>query len=142
MEEVTIESFLPNAEMRCLQMSKGGMKYELIVLPATYVKSKKRSLPIARSTTSLSLVDMQRKQDEAAVRRLHQRISRIPSQHLHHIVKVKENKIKSISDFRSAVKKGPDQKMWNSEINRENRMKFVQVIKLKYQYTYHFNCMP
>lgn len=134
MEEAPIDGFSQNAEMRCLQVSKGGMKYELIILPGNCVQSTKWSLPIARSTTSLSLVDIQRKQDEAAIRRLNQRISRIPSQHLHHIIKVRENKRKSISDFRSALKKGSEQKMWNSEINRENRIKSVRVMKLNYQY--------
>lgn len=120
MEEV------PNAEMRCFQMSKGGMRYDLIVLPVS-VKCTKRSFPVPRSRT-LSLVDIQRKQDQAAVRRLYQRSSRIPSQHLNHIAEVRENRRKSISDFRHTVKKETEQKMWNCEINRKNRIKSVQVI--------------
>lgn len=137
MEELPIcglDGFSLNAQMRCFRVSKGGVKYELIVSPANYSKSTRRSLPVARSMTSLSLVDIQRKQDEAEIRRVNQRSTRIPSQHLHHIDKVRENKRKSISDFRSAIKKGTEQKMWNSEITRENRMKSVQVKNLKYQH--------
>lgn len=124
--KVTVMDDLQDAEMRCFHVSKGGVKYELI-LPFNHGKSKRRVFAISRPKTP-SLIEIQKRQEQAATRRMCQRNTRIPSQHLNHIAEVRENRRKSVCDFRSTVKRDSDQKLLNSENNRENGMKSIQVM--------------